>query len=57
MISALKGLLVNIIKALGYLINIAVVGGLWLFKKFIWVIIGFFTFILGLIIFKKGKES
>lgn len=57
MIAALKGLLINVLKAGGYLINVIVVGGSWLFKKFIWVIAGFFSFIIGLFIIKKGKEN
>lgn len=56
MIAALKGLLINLTKAGAYFINLLAVAGVWIAKKFIYILIAFFSLIFGFFIIKKGND-
>lgn len=56
MIAALKGLLINLTKAGAYFINFIAVAGVWLAKRFVYIIIAFISLIVGLFIVKKGND-
>lgn len=56
MIAAIKSLGISFLKTGGYVINFLAVLGSWLVKKIAFVFIAFFSAIVGLFIYLKGKK-